>query len=204
MAEIVRETHPGISDADIPEAMSQIDQSDPRIGARIFGGVFYTGEESSSSNTHHCRGMGRAGEGILKSTPGFQKKGASTSSQVAHLHSRLEQTTTQLERLAEENERMRQHQREMEAWHQAVLEVQTQNQYMQNQWLTDFSTALAAGLPTPPVPIPRRLPERPTPPDQQQPQQQDGEAPPAAAAGRRHPPPAAARQPGPAAGPAAA
>ena len=107
MTQIVRETYPDISDADIPQAMSQIDQSDPQIPARIFGGTFYSSERSSQSsvNTYHCRGTGRAGDGILKSTPGFQKKGASSSSQVAHLSSRLEQTTFQLQRV---EERMRQ------------------------------------------------------------------------------------------------
>lgn len=175
MTQIVRETHPDISDADLPEAISQIDMSDPRIGARIFGTAFDVSSESS--NTFHCRGMGRVGDGILKTTPGFQKKGASSSSQVAQLSSQLQQTTSQLQRMAEENARMRQYQREMAEWNQAVLDVQTQNNAIQVQWMQDFSMALAQGLPAPPVPTPIRAPERPTPPDVRQQQQQDGEDP---------------------------
>ena len=78
MTQLVRDRHPDISDADIPEAMTQIDMSDRRIGARIFGGAF----SETSSNNYHCRGMGFASDGILKTTPGFQKKGGSSSSQV--------------------------------------------------------------------------------------------------------------------------
>ena len=179
MTQIVRETQPDIADADIPSAISQIDQSDPRIPARIFGGVFH-GSESTSSNTYHCRGTGRAGDGILRTTPGFQKKGASTSSQVAHLSSRLEQTTTQLQRIAEENARMRQYQRQQEEyhralveWQQAVADVQDRNNAIQRQWFRDFMMAQAQGLPAPPEPIPEQQPQRPTPPVQQQ--QQDDE-----------------------------
>ena len=188
MTQIARETHPGIADADLPEAIFQIDQSDPRIAARIFGGAFY-GSESTSSNTYHCRGMGRAGDGILKTTPDFQKKGGSTSSQVAELSSQLQQTTSQLhqttsqlhqttsqmQRMAEENARMRQYQFELAAWNQAVLDVQNQNTAMQNQWLLDFTTAMQQGLPTPPLPRPIPAPERPTPPEVHGPQQQQHE-----------------------------
>ena len=182
MTQIVRETKPDIADADLPEAISQIDQSDPRIAARIFGGVFY-GPESTSSNTYHCRGTGEAGDGILRKTPGFQKKGASTSSQVAELSSQLQQTTSQLhqttsqmQRMAEENARMRQYQFELAAWNQAVLDVQNQNTAIQNQWLVDFTTAFQQGLPTPPLPRAIPPPERPTPPEVHGPQQQqDGE-----------------------------
>lgn len=163
MTQIVRETYPDISDADIPQAMTQIDQSDPRIPARIFGGVFYGSERSSESsvNTYHCRGTGRAGDGILKSTPGFEKKGASTSSQVAHL-------TFHMQRLAEENARMRQYQSALVDWQQAVADVQHRNNARQRQWFRDFMTAQAQGLPAPPEPEDEPQPPRPTPPVQQQ------------------------------------
>ena len=174
MTQIVRETYPDISDADIPQAMTQIDQSDPHIPARIFGGVFYSSERSSESsvNTFHCRGTGRAGDGILKSTPGFQKKGASTSTQVAQLSSRLEQTTFQLHRMAE---RMGQYQldmaeyhRAMGEWQQAIADVQDRNAAAQRQWFRDFMMAQAQGLPAPSEPEAEPQPQRPTPPVQPQ------------------------------------
>lgn len=177
LTQIARETHPGISDADLPEAISQIDQSDPRVGARIFGTAFEVSSEGStrSVNTFHCRGMGRAGDGILKTTPGFQKKGASSSSQVSQLSSRLE-------RLAEENARMRQHQVAMEEyqraladWQQEVIDVQSQNNALQTQWMMDLGAALSQRLPTPSAPTLIPAPERPRPPPA--PQQQDAEDP---------------------------
>jgi hypothetical protein len=183
MTQIVRETYPGILDADIPQAMTQIDQSDPRIPARIFGGAFYGSELTSESsvNTYHCRGTGRAGDGILKDTPGFQKKGASTSSQVAHLSSQLEQTTFRLQRMAE---RMHQYERDMAEyhramgeWEQAVADVHDRNAAAQRQWIRDFMQASAQGLPPPPEPEAERQPQRPTPPvrPQQQDPQQEGD-----------------------------
>ena len=183
MTQIARDTHPGISDADLPAAISQIDVSDPRIGAQIFGTAFY-GSESSSSNTYHCRGMGRAGDGILKKTPGFEKKRGSTSSQVAELHA-------QVRRLEEEAASRRLYQRRMEAyqramtaywramavWQQACGDVQTRNNAMQMQWFQDFLMAQSQGLPTPPQPIYEAQPEMPTPPEEPQ-QEEDQQQPP--------------------------
>ena len=137
LTQLVREAHPDISDANIPEAITQIDMSQRHIGARIFGGAFF----ESSSNSYHCRGMGFVGDGILKTTPGFQKKGGSSSSQVAQLQSRVEQMAVENARLTAGYARMLQHQREMAAWNQTVADVQMHNAAMTTQWLQDFMMA---------------------------------------------------------------
>ena len=133
MTQIARDRHPGISDADLPGAISQIDVSDPRIGAQIFGTAFYGSEsQSSNTNTFHCRGMGRAGDGILKKTPGFEKKRGSTSSQVAQLQAevrRLEEAAAARQQRMEEeaaarHQRMEDqnaaYQRRVAAYHRAM------------------------------------------------------------------------------------
>ena len=77
---------------------------------------------------------------------------------------------SQMQRMAEENARMRQYQFELAAWNQAVLDFQNQNTAMQNQWLLDFTTAMQQGHPTPPLPKAIPAPERPTPPEVHGPQ----------------------------------
>ncbi|KAL6202742.1 hypothetical protein ACLB2K_026447 [Fragaria x ananassa] len=69
MRGMVNDTWPGTAEEDMSEAMSRIDTSDPTVGARIMATAF-----AQRSNTYYCRGMGGAGKGILKMTPGFQRK----------------------------------------------------------------------------------------------------------------------------------
>ena len=72
---MVNDTWPGTAEDDMSEAMSRIDTSDPTVGARIMATAF-----TQRSNTYYCRGMGDAGKGILKTTPGFQRKTGSRRS----------------------------------------------------------------------------------------------------------------------------
>ena len=80
MRDVVRETQSGISEDEMPTAMTQIDQTDPHLNARIFGTAFNT-----RTNHHWCRGIRDTGVGILKTTPGFQKKGVGSSSQLRRI-----------------------------------------------------------------------------------------------------------------------
>ena len=163
MTQIARDTHPGISDADLPGAISQIDVSDPLIGAQIFGTAFRLDDSSQSSNTYHCPGMGRANDGILKKTPSFEKKRGSTSSQVAQLQAEVrrleEEAAARHQRMADQNaayqrrmadqnaayqRRMAAYQRAMTAyhrdmagWQRACVDVQTRNNATQMQWFQE-------------------------------------------------------------------
>ena len=184
MTQIARDKHPGISDADLPGAISQIDVSDPRIGAQIVGTAFRRDDSSQSSNNYHCRGMGRAGDGILKSTPGFEKKRGSTSSQVAELHAQVRRLEEEAASRRLYQRRMEAYQRAMTAYHRALAEwqracndVQMRNSAAQYQWLQDFLMAQAQGLPLPPQPIAEAQPEMPTPPEEPQ-QEEDQQQPP--------------------------
>ena len=85
MAAIVRETWPDTQEEDMSEAMSRIDSSDLSVGARIMGTTF-----PPRGNNFYCRGLGKKGEGVLKTTPGFQKKGASTSSRTTQLEAEVQ------------------------------------------------------------------------------------------------------------------
>ena len=69
MRDMVNDTWPGTAEDDMSEAMSRIDTSDPTVGARIMATAF-----AQRSNSYYCRGLGGAGKGILKTTPGFQRK----------------------------------------------------------------------------------------------------------------------------------
>ena len=82
------------------------------------------------------------------------------------------QLLSQLQRMAEENTRLRQHQHELAAWHQAVADVQAQNNENIAQWNDDCYMALERGLPRPPRPVRIPLPERPMTPPREDPQQQ--------------------------------
>ena len=75
LSTLVREGWPDTQDSEMSEAMSRIDNSDPTIGARIMGTAF-----PPRGNNFYCRGLGKRGEGVLKTTPGFQRKATSTSS----------------------------------------------------------------------------------------------------------------------------
>ena len=69
MTAIVRETWPDTQEEDMFEAMSRINTSDLRVGARIMGTTF-----PPRGNNFYYRGLGKKGEGVLKTTSGFQKR----------------------------------------------------------------------------------------------------------------------------------
>ena len=166
--------------------MSRIDTSDPTVGARIMATAF-----TQRSNTYYCRGMGDAGKGILKTTPGFQRKGAagasSSNSQTTRLQDQFASLQSELEaQRARESELEAQRAREMAAMAESyaasnaahmerVNEVTNANQAAMGQWMTACIAAHAAGQPFPPMPTPIPLPQwHPQwPQPQQQPPQPD-------------------------------
>ena len=97
MSTVVRETWPDTQEEEMSEAMSQIDTSDPTIGARIMGIAF-----PPRANNFYCRGLGKRGEGVLKTTPGFQRKAASTSSRTTSTINRTTQLESEVQRLREQ------------------------------------------------------------------------------------------------------
>ncbi|KAL6199591.1 hypothetical protein ACLB2K_029375 [Fragaria x ananassa] len=77
--------------------MSRIDTSDPTIGARIMDTAF-----PPRANNFYCRGLGKKGEGVLKTIPGFQRKAASTSSRTTSTIIRTTQLESEVQRLREQ------------------------------------------------------------------------------------------------------
>ena len=134
------------------------------------------------SNTYYCRGMGDAGKGILKTTPGFQRKGAAgASSSNSRLQDQFECLRSELEaQRAREMAVMAESYAASTAAHMERLnEVTNANQAAMGQWMTACITAHAVGLDIPPMPTPIPLPQWPQPqqqppqPDQPPPQPQD-------------------------------
>ena len=97
MSTVVRETWPDTQEEEMSEAMSRIDTSDLTIGARIMGTTF-----PPRANNFYCRGLGKRGEGVLKTTPGFQRKAASTSSRTTSMINRTTQLESEVQRLREQ------------------------------------------------------------------------------------------------------
>ena len=176
MRGMVNDTWPGTAEDDMSEAMSRIDTSDPTVGARIMATAF-----AQRSNTYYCRGMGDAGKGILKTTPGFQRKGAagasSSNSQTTRLQDQFASLQSELEaQRAREMAAMAESYAASNAAHmERVNEVTNANQAAMGQWMTACMSALAAGQPFPPMPTPIPLPQwHPQwPQPQQQPPQPD-------------------------------
>lgn len=176
MRGMVNDTWPGTAEDDMSEAMSRIDTSDPTVGARIMATAF-----AQRSNTYYCRGMGDAGKGILKTTPGFQRKGAagasSSNSQTTRLQDQFASLQSELEaQRAREMAAMAESYAASTAAHmERVNEVTNANQAAMGQWMTACMSALAAGQPFPPMPTPIPLPQwHPQwPQPQQQPPQPD-------------------------------
>ena len=164
---MVNDTWPGTAEDDMSEAMSRIDTSDPTVGARIMATAF-----AQRSNTYYCRGMGDAGKGILKTTPGFQRKGAAGASSSNSQTTRLQD---QFASLQSELEAQRAREMAVAAHMERVNEVTNANQAAMGQWMTACMSALAAGQPFPPMPTPIPLPQwHPQwPQPQQQPPQPD-------------------------------
>ena len=182
MRGMVNDTWPGTAEDDMSEAMSRIDTSDPTVEARIMATAF-----AQRSNTYYCRGMGDAGKGILKTTPGFQRKGAAgASSSNSRLHDQFECLQSELEaQRAREMAAMAESYAASNAAHmERVNEVTNANQAAMGKWMTAYIAAHAAGLDIPPMPTPIPLPQWPHPqwpqpqqqppqPDQPPPQPQD-------------------------------
>ncbi|KAL6133197.1 hypothetical protein ACLB2K_065434 [Fragaria x ananassa] len=122
MRGMVNDTWPGTADDDMSEAMSRIDTSDHTIGARIMATAF-----AQRSNTYFCRGMGDAGKGILKTMPGFQRKGAAgASSSNSRLQDQFESLQSELEaQRARESELEAQRAREMAESYAASMAAHT-------------------------------------------------------------------------------
>ena len=178
LSTLVREAWPDTQDSEMSKAMSRIDNSDPTIGARIMGIAFPPRE-----NNFYCRGLGKRGEGVLKTTPGFQRKAASTSSRTTSTINRTTQLESEVQRLREQQ--AAQAARAAEAASQQayiaslaafntaqaayVAEIyaiqQAQHQQML-QYMQDFAAAQSQGLPPPPMPPPMTLPQPPQPPQQ--------------------------------------
>ena len=171
---MVNDTWPGTAEDDMSEAMSRIDTSDPTVGARIMATAF-----AQRSNTYYCRGMGDAGKGILKTTPGFQRKGAagasSSNSQTTRLQDQFASLQSELEaQRAREMAAMAESYAASNAAHmERVNEVTNANQAAMGQWMTACIAAHAAGLAIPPMPTPIPLPQWPQPPQPDQPPPQD-------------------------------
>ena len=173
---MVNDTWPDTAEDDMSEAMSRIDTSDPTVGARIMATAF-----AQRSNTYYCRGMGDAGKGILKTTPGFQRKGAagasSSNSQTTRLQDQFASLQSELEaQRAREMAAMAESYAASNAAHmERVNEVTNANQAAMGQWMTACIAAHAAGQPFPPMPTPIPLPQwHPQwPQPQQQPPQPD-------------------------------
>ena len=165
MSALVRETWPDTQEEEMSEAMSRIDNSDPTIGARIMGTAF-----PPRGNNFYCRGLGKRGEGVLKTTPGFQRKATSTSSSTTSTINRTTQLESEVQRLREQQAAHIASQAAFNAAQAAyVAEIyaiqQAQHQQML-QYMQDFAAAQSQGLPPPPMPPPMTLPQPPQPPQQ--------------------------------------
>ena len=152
MAAIVRETWPDTQEEDMSEAMSRIDSSDLSVGARIMGTAF-----PPRGNNFYCRGLGKKGEGVLKTTPGFQKKGASTSSRTTQLEAEVQM-------LREQQAAQTAYTAALQEYNATVYATQQAQQQQMFQYMQDLMAAQQQGLPLPPMPTPILLPQPPQPP----------------------------------------
>ena len=164
MSAIVRETWPDTQEEEMSEAMSRIDTSDPTIGARIMGTAF-----PPRGNNFYCRGLGKRGEGVLKTTPGFQRKAASTSSRTTSTINRTTQLESEVQRLREQQAAQAAQAASQAAYiaSQAAFNaaqtayvaeihaIQQAQQQQMFQYMQDFIDAQLQGLPPPPMPLPQ-------------------------------------------------
>ena len=154
MSALVRETWPDTQEEEMSEAMSRIDTSDPTIGARIMGTAF-----PPRGNNFYCQGLGKRGEGVLKTTPGFQRKAASTSSRTTSTINRTTQLESEVQRLREQQAA---HIASHAAYVAEIHAIQQAQQQQMFQYKQDFAAAQIHGLPPPPM----TLPQPPQPPQQ--------------------------------------
>jgi len=179
MSTLVRETWPDTQEEEMSEAMSRIDTSDPTIGARIMGTAF-----PPRGNNFYCRGLGKRGEGVLKNTPGFQRKATSTSSSTTSTINRTTQLESEVQRLREQQAAQAAQAASQAASQQAyiaslaafntaqaayvaeIYAIQQAQQQQMLQYMQDFAAAQSQGLLPPPMPPPMTLPQPPQPPQQ--------------------------------------
>lgn len=168
MSAIVRETWPDTQEEEMSEAMSRIDTSDPRVGARIMGTAFPPRE-----NNFYCRGLGKKGQGVLKTTPGFQRKAGSTSSRTTQLESEVERLRReQAAQAAHADAQAAAQAAQFAAYRsytRALHAAQRAQQQQMYQYFQDLSAAQLQGLPPPPMPAPIDIPQSPESPYQQAP-----------------------------------
>ena len=157
MSALVRETWPDTQEEEMSEAMSRIDTSDPTIGARIMGTAF-----PPRANNVYCRSLGKRGEGVLKTTPGFQRKAASTSSRTTSTITRTTQLESEVQRLREQQAAQATYNAVQAAYVAEIHTIQQAEQQQMFQYMQDFTAAQLQGLPPPPMP----LPQPPQPPQQ--------------------------------------
>ena len=172
MSAIVRETWPDTQEEEMSEAISRIDTSDPRVGARIMGTAFPPRE-----NNFYCRGLGKKGQGVLKTTPGFQRKAGSTSSRTTQLESEVERLRREQAAQADAHAAAQAAQAAAQAaqfaayrsYTRALHAAQRAQQQQMYQYFQDLSAAQLQGLPPPPMPAPIDIPQSPESPHQQAP-----------------------------------
>ncbi len=157
MSAIVRETWPDTQEEEMSEAMSRIDTSDPTIGARIMGTAF-----PPRANNFYCRGLGKRGEGVLKTTPGFQRKAASTSSRTTSTITKTTQLESEVQRLREQQAAQAAYNAAQAAYVAEIHAIQQAQQQQMFQYMQEFTAAQIHGLSPPPMP----LPQPPQPPQQ--------------------------------------
>ena len=155
------------------EAMSRINTSDPTIGARIMGTAF-----PPRANNFYYRGLGKKGEGVLKTTTRFQRKATSTSSRTTSTISRTTQLESEVQRLREQQAAQAAYNASQAAYNAVqaayvaeIHAIQQAQQHQMFQYMQDFTAAQLQGLPAPPMPSPIPLPQPPQPP--QQPPEED-------------------------------
>ena len=172
LSTLVREGWPDTQDSEMSEAMSRIDTSDPTIGARIMGTAF-----PPRANNFYCRGLGKRGEGVLKTTLGFQRKATSTSSSTTSTINRTTQLELEVQRLREQQAAQAASQAAYIASQAAfnaaqaayvaeIHAIQQAQQQQMFQYMQDFTVAQLQGLLPPPIPPPMPLPQPPQPPQQ--------------------------------------
>ena len=175
MSTVVREAWPDTQDEDMSEAMSQIDTSDLTIGSRIMGTAF-----PPRGNNFYCRGLGKRGEGVLKNTPGFQRKATSTGTSTTSTINRTTQLESEVQRLREQQAAQAAQAASQAAYiaSQAAFNaaqaayvaeihaIQQAQQQQMFQYMQEFTAAQIHGLPPPPMPLPQPPQTPPQPPQQ--------------------------------------
>ncbi|KAL6141718.1 hypothetical protein ACLB2K_060006 [Fragaria x ananassa] len=103
-------------------------------------------------NNFYCRGLGKKGQGVLKTIPGFQRKATSTNSRTTQLESEVERLREQQAAQAAAHASQM---AEYRAFTRALHATQQQQMF---QYFQDFTAAQQQGLPPPPMPAPIELP----------------------------------------------